>query len=144
MSVMRLLVLLVVLGISCGQSASPGGQAETIQVGLDDMGRTIVLNAGDRLVVGLEETTSSAAYRWELTGYPEGALDLNSSDQDAGRFEFTATGEGDGPVRLTGRPVCERGQTDSAEKIQCPLLGAGGPGGAPFRLFVLTVRVSAG
>jgi hypothetical protein len=134
--------LLVVLGLSCGRPAESGRQPDTVHVGIEQMGRAVGLKVGDRLVVSLGEEPSSVAYRWELVRYPEKALDLLSSDQEAGLFEFAATGEGGGRMELTGHPVCERGQTDSAGEIQCPLLGAGAPGGVPFRLFVIDVRVS--
>lgn len=138
------LTVLVVLGLSCGTPSEPGGQPDVVRVGLEHQGKTIGLKAGDRLVISLgEESSSSVVYRWEVAGYPEEALDLISTDQDAGRFEFAAAGEGGGKVELTGRPRCGRGLTGSDDDIECPVLGAGQPGGAPVRLFVITVSVSS-
>jgi hypothetical protein len=140
------LVVLIILGLSCGQASEPGGRPDVVSVGLEHLGQTITLKAGDRLVIGLgEEPSPSGVYRWEVAGYPEEALDLVSTDQEAGRFEFTAAGEGRGQVQLTGHPRCGRGLTGSDDDIQCPVLGAGqGGAGAPVRLFVITVSVSAG
>jgi hypothetical protein len=137
-----LLFLFLFLGLSCGQAEEPAQQANIIQVGIEDLGGTFDLRPGDRLVISLREE-SSGAHSWEVAGYPEEVLDVVASDEDSARFEFVAAGEGGGPVQLTGRPTCQRGQTDSEGEIQCPLLGAGA-GGAPFRLFVITVRVNAG
>jgi hypothetical protein len=141
-----LLVVLIILGLSCGRVSEPGRPPDVVRVGLEHQGQTIGLKAGDRLVIGLgEESSSSVVYRWEVAGYPNEALDLISTDQDAGRFEFTAASEGGGEVQLTGRPRCGRGLTGSDDDIQCPVLGAGqGGAGAPVRLFVITVSVSAG
>jgi hypothetical protein len=137
--------MLILLGLSCGQAADPGLPPEAVHVGIKDQGRTFSLKAGDRLVIGLgEESSSSVVYRWEVAGYPEGSLDLISTDQDAGRFEFTAVAEGGGPVQLSGHPRCGRGLTGSDDDIQCPVLGGGqGGAGAPVRLFVITVSISA-
>lgn len=135
-----LLVVLTLLGLSCGQAADPGVRPDAVHVGLEDQGRTFSLKAGDGLVVALGEESASVVYRWELVSYPEKPLDLVSSDEDAGRFEFTATGEGVGSVRLAGHPRCGRGLTGSEDDIECPVLGAGA-GGAPIRLFIIAVQV---
>lgn len=138
------LTLLAVLGLSCGQPSGSGRQPDVVRVGLEDQGQTIRLNAGDRLEISLgEESSFSVVYRWELVSYPEPPLELVSGDEDAGSFEFTATGEGVGSVRLAGHPRCGRGLTGSEDDLECPVLGAGA-GGAPIRLFIIAVWVDEG
>jgi hypothetical protein len=140
MKASRPLAVLVALGLSCGQAADPGVQPDAVRVGIEDQGRTFSLKAGGRLVIALGEESLSVVYRWDLVSYPEQPLDLVSSDEDAGRFEFTVTGEGRGSVRLAGHPRCGRGLTGSEDDVECPVLGAG-PGGAPIRLFIIAVQV---
>jgi hypothetical protein len=135
-------LVLCFLVLSCGRPVEPAHQASTVRVGIEDLGRTFDLRPGDRLMISLGDA-SSGAYAWEVAGYPEEVLDVVASDKDAAVFEFVATGEGNGRVQLTGRPRCGRSLTGSDDDIQCPVLGAGA-GGAPLRLFVITVRVSAG
>lgn len=133
-----------VAGVSCARATQPEGRPATVLVGIGDVGDSVELRPGDRLVVDLAEEGSAAPIEWKLADYPRDALEVISSDEDASRFEFEAAREGGGRIQLSGRPTCERPLVESDGGIQCPLLGAGAPGGLPVRLFVITVRVRAG
>lgn len=139
-----LLVFLTVSGVagaSCARASQPESQPVTARVGIGDVGESVELRPGDRLVIDLAEEGSAVRMEWSLAGYPRDALDVIASDEEAGRFEFEAAGEGGGRIQLSGRPTCEKPLVESDGGIQCPLLGAGSPGGLPVRLFVITVLV---
>lgn len=134
------------LAASCGRPAGVGGDPATVRVGPRDDGRTFVLEPGDRLVLTLSPDPAFRAIEWRLLSYPKEMLELISSDQEAGRFQFEARRSGEGEIRLSGRPGCE-GPLPAAKADRCPLGGYGERGAAasgaiPVRLFLITVRVS--
>jgi hypothetical protein len=140
------LAVALLAGPSCGSPTGAGGESALVQVGPDDAGQTFLLEAGDRLLIALGDPTSAVAFRWKLSGYPDEALSLSSSNEEAGRFEFVATAAGGGRVELAGSVRCERPLSGYGGGLQCPALGAGqgagAPRGMPVRLFVVTVRVT--
>jgi hypothetical protein len=133
------------LAASCGRLAGVGAEPATVRVGPRDDGRTFLLEPGDRLVLALSAGPAAPSLEWKLLTYAKGVLELVSSDEERGRFEFVAREPGEEEVRLSGRPSCE-GPLPAAMTDHCPL-GAPGeqearPSGAiPVRLFSITVRV---
>lgn len=146
-SIMKAVAAVVCLGILAASCGGVGTQAqpETVRVGPEDSGETFVLQTGDHLMVDLAGADADAGvtYTWTVAGYPEGALTLTSSDEEIGRFDFVAASEGEGSIELAGRPSCQSQLGTPDEDIECPVLGAG-PGGAPVRLFAVTVTVRGG
>jgi hypothetical protein len=137
-----------VLGLAILTSACGGvltqARPDVVRVGPEDSGRAFVLEVGDRLMIDLAaepaDPAAGVTYTWTVAGYPESALDLSSSDEEIGRFEFVATGGGEGGIELAGQPRCQSQLGTTDDDVECPVLGAG-PGGAPVRLFAITVTV---
>lgn len=146
-----LLLALALATVGCASATRTLGRTpQRVVVGPTDMGRTIRLEVGDRLVVDLGAPGGIVPVEWNLVLYPKEALRLTARDSDHQRFEFLAAASGTGQVVLAGRVGCDVPLAGSMSGPRCPLLGAGGsegPGssaagpGIPVRRFAITVEV---
>jgi hypothetical protein len=140
----RTLLIVFVASLLAGGCAGHAGQAHsTVQLSLDDRGKTVSLHVGDRLVITLPPASSPSpafASSWRLGRYPTAILELQTSDA-TGRFEFVARAKGSGNIIAVRG--CSPGPL-AAEIPPCPYVAGPGSATAPPEplIFSLTVQVT--
>jgi len=147
-----LLILVLALAAACaGHAGAAQARPQTIVLGATDIGRTIGLHVGDRLVIDLAAAGGISRVEWSLVVYPKQVLRVTGQGVNSERFEFLASSTGTGQVALAGRYGCDIPQAaaESGSAPRCPL-GAGesgnpasGAAGAavPVRRYAIDVQV---
>lgn len=151
--------LLMSLAASCATASSVTPTGKVVQVTQADAGKTISLHQGDTLRILLGPPLGGNLFHWQLRRYPKDLLDLSSSDENRGRFDFVATTEGEGEISLVGLVRCQPGPVVGAPQsagVQCPVLGGASGSEAtptssaspasrlvPARLLSFSIEVSA-
>ena len=139
----RTLLMVLVASLLAGGCAGRAAPSHsTVQLSLDDRGKTVSLHVGDRLVITLPPASSPSpafASAWRLGRYPTAIMELQTSDA-TGRFELVARAKGSGNI------VAVRGCSPGPVAAEIPPCPVTGPGSAPAPpeplIFSLTVQVS--